>query len=81
MTGPPTKSLDFSVFKDFSFTERWKLQFRTETFNLLNTPIFSTPGMNVIDSKALGGNGNFGKITSTQTGTERRLQFALRLSF
>ena len=28
-----------------------------------------------------GGNGNFGKITSTQTGTERRLQFSLRLSF
>ncbi|MEO8368237.1 MAG: carboxypeptidase-like regulatory domain-containing protein [Candidatus Solibacter sp.] len=81
MTGPPTKSLDFSVFKDFRFTERWRMQFRTEAFNLLNTPIFNTPGMNVTDSRSLGGNGNFGKITSTQTGTERRLQFALRLSF
>jgi hypothetical protein len=29
----------------------------------------------------LGGNGNFGKITSSVAGTERRLQFALRLSF
>ena len=81
MTGPPTKTLDFSVFKDFNVTERWKLQFRSEAFNLFNTPIFNTPGMTVTDSKALGGNGNFGKITSTQTGTERRLQFALRLSF
>jgi hypothetical protein len=81
LTGPPTKSLDFSVFKDLNVTERWKLQFRSEAFNLFNTPNFSTPGMNVTDSKALGGNGNFGKITSTVTGTERRLQFALRLSF
>jgi hypothetical protein len=81
MTGPPTKTLDFSVFKDFNVSERWKLQFRSEAFNLFNTPQFSTPGMTVTDSKALGGNGNFGKITSSVTGTERRLQFALRLSF
>ena len=80
-TGPPTKTLDFSTFKDFNVTERWKLQFRGEAFNLFNTPIFSTPGASVGDSRLLGGNGNFGKITSTQTGTERRLQFALRLSF
>jgi Carboxypeptidase regulatory-like domain len=81
MTGPPTKTLDFSVFKDFNVSERWKLQFRSEAFNLFNTPQFSAPGMTVTDSKALGGNGNFGKITSSVTGTERRLQFALRLSF
>ena len=68
MTGPPTKTLDFSVFKDFNVTERWKLQFRSEAFNLFNTPIFNIPGMNVTDSKALGGNGNFGKITSTADG-------------
>jgi hypothetical protein len=81
MTGPPTKTLDFSIFKDFRFTERWKMQFRTETFNLFNTPIFNTPGTNVVDSVLLKGNGNFGKITSSVTGTERRIQFALRLSF
>jgi len=81
MTGPPTKTLDFSLFKDFAFTERWKLQFRSEAFNLLNTPVFNTPGMSVTDSVLLKGNGNFGRITSTVTGTERRLQFALRLSF
>jgi hypothetical protein len=80
-TGPPTKTLDFSVFKDFNVTERWKLQFRSEAFNLFNTPIFNTPGQTLTDSRALGGNGNFGKITSSVTGTERRLQFALRLSF
>ena len=81
LTGPPTKTLDFSIFKDFNVTERWKVQFRSEAFNLFNTPQFSTPGMTLTDSKALGGNGNFGKITSSVAGTERRLQFALRLSF
>ncbi len=80
-TGPPTRTLDFSLFKDFSFTERWKLQFRSEAFNLANTPIFNIPDQNVTNSKAAGGNGNFGRILSSQAGTERRLQFALRLSF
>jgi len=81
LTGPPTKTLDFSIFKDFNVTERWKVQFRSEAFNLFNTPQFSVPGTTLTDSKALGGNGNFGKITSSVAGTERRLQFALRLSF
>jgi len=80
-TGPPTQTLDFSTFKDFNVTERWKLQFRAEAFNLFNTPVFNTPDATVGNSRLLGGNGNFGKITSTQTGTERRNQFALRLSF
>jgi hypothetical protein len=81
LTGPPTKTLDFSLFKDFNVTERWKLQFRSEAFNLFNTPIFNLPGQSVTDSKLLGGNGNFGRITSSVAGTERRLQFSLRLSF
>uniref|UniRef100_Q02CJ0 TonB-dependent receptor n=1 Tax=Solibacter usitatus (strain Ellin6076) TaxID=234267 RepID=Q02CJ0_SOLUE len=80
-TGPPTKTLDFSTFKDFRFTERWKVQFRAEALNLFNTPVFSTPDANLSDAKSLGGNGNFGRITSTQAGTERRMQFALRLQF
>jgi hypothetical protein len=80
-TGPPTKTLDFSLFKDFRFTERWKMQFRGEAFNLGNTPVFSVPGSNVVDNRLFGGNGNFGRILSTATGTERRMQFALRLSF
>jgi hypothetical protein len=81
-TGPPTKTIDFSMFKDFKFTETWKLQFRAETFNLANTPQFNIPAsQSVSDSRLLGGNGNFGRITSTRTGTERNVQFALRLSF
>ncbi len=79
--GPPTRTLDFSLFKDFAFTERWKAQFRAESFNIANTPQFSQPDASLQDSKALGGNGNFGKITSTQAGLERHIQFSLRLYF
>ena len=83
MTGPPTKTLDFSTFKDFAFTERFKAQFRAEAINLFNHPVFSTPGMNINDSKAVNpnNNGNFGLITSTVNGTERRIQGSIRFTF
>ena len=71
---PPTRNLDLSLFKDFAFTERWKLQFRAESFNLANTPQFSTPDNTLGDTK-------FGQVTGTQTGSERHIQFSLRLQF
>ena len=80
-TGPPTKTLDFSLFKDFRITERFKMQFRTEGFNIANHPVFNIPDNNLGNARALGGNGNFGRITSSIAGTERRIQFALRMSF
>jgi hypothetical protein len=36
ITGPPTKTLDFSLFKNFRITERFAVQFRGEAFNLGN---------------------------------------------
>ena len=62
-------------------SDLWKAQFRAESFNIANTPQFSQPDASLQDSKALGGNGNFGKITSTQAGLERHIQFSLRLYF
>jgi hypothetical protein len=56
--GPPQRRLDFSVFKEFPIRERFKLQFRTEVFNLTNTPNFAVP------ASTLGGAG-FGTISST----------------
>jgi hypothetical protein len=72
--GPPLRNLDFSVFKDFVFTERVRMQFRTEVFNLANTPQFNFPDSGYGDT-------NFGKITSTLPGTERHIQFGLKLLF
>ena len=53
-TGPPVRTLDLSLFKDFKITERFKVQFRAESFNLANTPVYNTPGNNLQDSKLLG---------------------------
>ena len=88
-TGPPTRTLDLSLFKDFAFTERVKLQFRAEAINFANTPIYSNPDASLGDAKiaangtlpAINGNGLFGKVTGANVGTERHVQFQLRLSF
>lgn len=72
--GPPTRSADLSIFKDFAFTERWKLEFRAESFNVANTSQFGLPDSHLGDQ-------NFGQVTSTQTGSERHIQFSLRLQF
>ena len=47
--GPNFRRLDFSIFKDFQLNERFRLQFRSEFFNILNHPNFNAPGF--------GGNG------------------------
>ena len=71
--GPGRVNFDYSVFKNFMLTERCKLQFRTEVFNLFNHAQFDLPNTAV-------GSPNAGIITGI-VGTPRQLQFALRLSF
>jgi hypothetical protein len=86
LVGPGFHRLDFSLFKEFQTSESTHLEFRTEVFNITNTPNFSNPGF--------GGNGvvaapgaldfsnltNFGKITSTRDLAldQREIQFALK---
>jgi hypothetical protein len=65
--------VDFSAFKDIPFTERWRMQFRTEFFNLFNHANFGNPNVN-LDSP------DYGTIRST-TVNARLIQFALKLSF
>jgi hypothetical protein len=72
MTGPAQKNVDFVTFKDFFFTERLKLQFRGEFFNVFNHPNLGLPDGNVQDAA-------FGQITSASS--PRDIQFALKLMF
>ena len=44
VAGPGFSRLDLSLFKDFKLTERFRLQFRSEFFNILNHPNFNAPG-------------------------------------
>ncbi|MCC6538622.1 MAG: hypothetical protein IT162_13790, partial [Bryobacterales bacterium] len=85
LRGPGQTNLDASLFRDFPITERFKLQFRAEAFNLSNTPAFNNPGATVSGAtrNAAGEITNLGgytEITSAQT-TERQLRFALKLFF
>lgn len=73
LRGPGRINWDYSLFKDFSPSEKWRLQFRAEFFNLLNTPQFDLPNPAV-------GSPNAGIITST-VGNPRQTQLGLRLSF
>jgi len=73
--GPSFRHFDASLFKDFDLTERLKLQFRAEAFNVTNTPNFGQPGSTL-------GTSIFGVISSLRTNAQpRQLQLALRLSF
>jgi hypothetical protein len=85
LRGPGLVNLDASVFRNFRLTERFNLQFRTEAFNVSNTPAFNNPGANAsAPIRAQDGTitnlGGFTSITSAQA-TERQIRFALKLSF
>ena len=86
--GPGFHRLDFSVFKDFPFNERVRLQFRSEIFNILNHPNFNSPGFGGNGVVAIGGStdftsNTFGEIGSTRDAPHdpRQIQFALKLYY
>jgi len=88
VAGPGFHRLDFSIFKDIPFNERFKLQFRTEIFNITNHPNFNAPGFGGNGVVAIGGstnftNSNFGRIGSTRDAPydPRQIQFALKFLF
>jgi hypothetical protein len=77
--GPDFRHVDLSVFKDFPVTERIKLQFRAESFNISNTPNFYIGNGS---SGASFGNPAFGAISQTDPNyTPREYQFALKAHF
>jgi hypothetical protein len=88
VAGPGFHRLDFSLFKDFPLSERFRLQFRSEFFNILNHPNFNAPNFGGNGVVAISGSGNytssnFGEIGSTRDEPydPRQIQFALKLYF
>ena len=68
-----------SLFKSFHFGEARRLEFRSEAFNLTNTPQFNNPNANI-------GFAGVGRITAAGNPpiyqrTSRQIQMALKLYF
>jgi hypothetical protein len=72
VTGPPFRSWDTSLSKNFNLSERFKLNFRADFFDVVNHPNFNTPNRYFATA-------TFGRITSAQL--PRLIQFGLHLSF
>ena len=66
---------DLSVFKDIKTTEKSRLEFRVEAFNLTNTPSFELPNARSVGLTV--GDAAFGKLTGSQT-VGRQIQFGLK---
>jgi hypothetical protein len=70
LSGPAFSNTDFSAIKDFTFHERYRVQFRSEFFNVFNQVNFNNPTTSVAS-------GSFGRIRSADSA--RVIQFALKL--
>jgi hypothetical protein len=86
--GPGFHRLDFSAFKDIALSERFRLQFRAEIFNIFNHPNFNAPnfggnGVVAISNSGKFNSSTFGEIGSTRDAPydPRQIQFALKLYF
>jgi hypothetical protein len=91
IAGPAYHRFDFSLFKQFQITERVRMEFRSEFFNILNHPNFNAPGFggNGVNSVSgstnflPGQDGTFGETASSRDGaySSREIQFALKVYF
>jgi len=70
---PGLINIDFLVDRTFSFTERYRLEFRSEFFNLTNTAHFGEPNVTINTGQA-------GRITNTGV-PNRQIEFAMRFLF
>ena len=72
LSGPGNITVDLSIFKNFAVSERAKIQFRSEFFNMINHPNFG--GLSTTYDGS-----NPGELTTA--GTSRQVQFALKFLF
>jgi outer membrane receptor protein involved in Fe transport len=75
--GPGLTTVDFSAFKNVNVSERVRLQFRAEFFNLLNHPNFAAPNF-LNDANNSIGTATAGVIGSTST-SSRQVQLGAKL--
>ncbi|MEQ1948157.1 MAG: TonB-dependent receptor [Bryobacteraceae bacterium] len=72
VSGPSYRTADVMLGKTFALTDRFRMEFRAEAFNVTNTPAFANPNGSF-------GNAAFGTITSALD--PRVFEFVLKLHF
>jgi hypothetical protein len=70
--GPGTIQWDMSLTRRFQFSERWKMEFRSDFFNIMNHANWGNPATGLTSS-------TFGQITSF--GSPRLIQMNMKLFF
>jgi hypothetical protein len=78
LDGPGLAEIDFSVFKTIPITERTRVLFRAEFFNIANRANFNLPNPIIFSGNSF--SPSAGNITSTTT-SSRQIQFGLKLMF
>ena len=78
LDGPGLAEIDLSVFKTIPVTERTRVVFRAEGFNVANRANFNLPNPIIFSGNSI--SPSAGKITSTTT-SSRQIQFGLKLMF
>jgi hypothetical protein len=93
LPGRPINNIDMNMLKNFSITERWKIQFAASFFNLLNHAQFipGFPGRadnpvvlnnsTISRSILIPGNPNFNNPEAVYSSQPRNIQLALKLIF
>ena len=96
LRGFPANQFNLALRRQFDLTERLKLQFRTEFFNIFNHPNFANPGnfqgnfvgsplfgqsTSMLNSSLGSGGANGGLSPLYQIGGPRSIQFALKFNF
>lgn len=76
--GPGLATTDLSLAKNTAISEKLRLQFRAEFFNVFNRANFGSPNAVVFGSASATPSPTAGVITSTST-TSRQIQFGLKL--
>ena len=91
-SNPPFKVVDFSVFKNWKFKERFTAQFRAEFFNIFNHPVFGgVDAGHLANNDPSVGSNTFGASNATAdvaagdpvmgSGSNRDIQLGLKLTF
>ena len=71
---PAAPIYNIAIVKNYSFLERYRLQFRGEAFNLSNTPLRSIASTSFTSQQ-------FGDLAQSQNNFPRNVQLALKLYF